>query len=93
MDGWDQIGWKSCLLRAPLCSADLKDDKYDNNNNDKKRDDADDDRVVWFSNEAVIGRRPAVNKERQSRQNLLLNVINVVRLIIMRIVLTLMLCR
>ena len=31
--------------------------------------------MVWFSNEAVIGGRAAVNKERQSQQNLLLIII------------------
>ena len=40
--------------------------------------------MVWFSNKAVIGRHPAVNKDRQSQQNLLLNIIIIV--IIFRVI-------
>ena len=44
-------------------------EKYDENQREesKKRDDADDDCAVWFSNEAVIGHRPAVNKDRDGK--------------------------
>ena len=72
------------LLRAPLLKLIKK-----NEDNDKRRDD---DRVVQvYSNEAVIGRRPAVNKERQSRQNLLLNMIFVFVIITLMLI-TFLLC-
>ena len=40
--------------------------------------------MVWFSNKAVIRGHPAVNKDRQSQQNLLLNIIIIV--IIFRVI-------
>ena len=42
--------------------------------------------MVWFSNKAVIGGHPAVNKDRQSQQNLLLNIIIIIVVVIFRVI-------